>query len=98
MKTPQICKSILICLLFLSLPSLSQTTYFGDKPVSWENNLPVHLPEDLENYSGSDLVCISDRTEFYFYSTNNEKLTRHLIFKINTAKGLESLKTYKLPE
>lgn len=94
-------KTISVSLLFsiLVINTLcSQTTSFGDEPVKWTSNkAPQKMP--VENiFSGSDLVILDEKTEFHFYSKENEKIVRHLLIKINTEKGVELLSSYKLPE
>ena len=77
---------------------LSQSYFFGEGPVNWELRKPFEMPPEVEKYSGSDLVILSDLTEVFFYSSTNEKLTRSIKYKINTQKGLEELKHYRMPE
>lgn len=76
----------------------AQDKYFGDEPVVWENNAPFVVPASYENYLRSDLVILDDHCQFYFYASNNEKLVRKIVLKINNKKGLDHILNYKLPE
>ena len=76
----------------------AQKAFFGDEPVVWENNNPYVIPAGYEKYLKSDLVILNDKTEFYFYATNNEKIVRKLIVRINNENGLALIQKYKLPE
>ena len=77
---------------------VAQKTFFGEEEVVWENHKPLVMPAGINTYSTSDLVILDDRTQFYFYGTKNEKIVKNVIVKINTMKGLEELRNYKLPE
>lgn len=90
--------SLSFTFIFLILNLFSQKTYYGDVPVSWEKYPAVISSPELEKYGESDLVIINDETEFSFYSSDNERITRNITFKINSEKGLEGLKNYTLPE
>ncbi|MBL7919647.1 MAG: hypothetical protein JNJ40_04990 [Bacteroidia bacterium] len=86
-------------LLFVAVsPIVSQSTSFGDEPVKWANVKAPELPQQLKDHENSDLVVINDKTEFYFYASNNEKVVRHILVKINTQKGLDKFQTLTLPE
>lgn len=86
-------------LIYLLSPVLkAQKTYFGDNPIAWDNYSAIRLPAAFEKFATNDLVYLSDETSFSFYSSANEKLSRHLLIKINTAKGLEKIQALTLPE
>ena len=89
---------LLPAFLAFTITLSAQKTFFGEIPVKWEEYETPAIPKDLDKYEASDLVIISDQTEFYFYGTNNEKLVRNVTVKINSAKGLEKINTLKLPE
>jgi len=91
------CLAVLILVLVAGNVS-GQKTFFGEAPVSWEEYPAPSIPEDLSKYEVPGLVIINDQTEFYFYGARNEKLVRNITYKINTAKGLETSGTLKLPE
>ena len=84
---------------FVSIPLVrSQNNIYGEGPVNWELRKPFVMPAEAEKYAGSDLIILSDLTEFFFYSSTKEKVVRSVKYKINTKKGLEQLKHYKMPE
>ena len=80
------------------ITSKAQKTYFGAEAVVWEDNSPYILPTTYEKYVSADLVILDDKTSFYFYADDHEKIARRLIVKINSAIGLNAFQTYKLPE
>ena len=95
----------LLLILILNQAFLSQTTSFGDE-VKWTTNA---VPVDAHIYK-NDLVVLDEYTQFSFYPANpdpmgrinltdeGEFLKRNVIFKVNSEKGLETLKNFKLPE
>ncbi len=92
-------KTIITLLVFLILnPLISQTTFFGDEPVKWSSVKPPVVPEQLKKHESSDLVILEDNAVFYFYASNNEKIARQILVKINTQKGLDKFQTFTLPE
>ncbi len=92
--------SLLLYFLMLLIGSQlsAQISTIGETPVKWENNKPPVIPEIKEKYAKSDLLILDDKTAFHFYSKNNELLVRHLLIKINTAKGLAKIENFKVPE
>lgn len=97
---PAVLLKLLCCIICISgtLTLAAQKTFYGETPIAWENyraEKPAVLKEQEEL---SDLLILSDQAEFCFYAQNNEKLTRNLIVKINTQKGLDIVKTHRLPE
>ncbi|MCC6370529.1 MAG: hypothetical protein IT236_05925 [Bacteroidia bacterium] len=88
----------MLILIAVSVNSSAQNNHFGEGTVNWEIRKPFVTPAAAEKYAGSDLVILSDYTEFFFYSASNEKLTRNIKYKINTQKGLDQLKHFKTPE
>jgi len=91
-------KILLHCICLFSLNTFSQKTFFGEAPVKWQNYGPPNTSLNTEKYINADLVILNDEAEFSFYSVENEKITRNITFRINTEKGLDKLKTYRLPE
>lgn len=89
---------VLFILCIAASIAVSQSTVFGDVAVKWASlKVPV-VPELSKEISSSDIVILDDKAEFYFYASNNEKIVRNILFKINTAKGLELFQSFKLPE
>ncbi len=89
---------ILLILVACNYKLLCQNTSFGDEPVKWASAaIPVAPALSKENES-ADLIILDDKVKLHFYAIDNEKIERHLMFKINTAKGLDKLQTFKLPE
>ncbi len=77
---------------------LSQSTSFGDVAVEWDDVEKPVVPKLNNEQTTADILILDDKTEFYFYASNNEKITRHLLVKINTQKGLDKFQLLKLPE
>lgn len=90
--------SLALCLLLGSTDLLfSQQEFFQDVPVAWSELKKPRIPEVPAQYAENDLVILDDHTEFRFFE-NNRYLSRHLLIRINTAKGLSELVNFKLPE
>ncbi len=89
---------LLACLCWSSLSTKAQKTYFGEEEIKWESNKAISIPTNARAYLSSDLLVLDEKTQFYFYATNNEKVVKNTVIKINTKKGLELLKAFKLPE
>lgn len=87
-----------LLVIFSSVNSKAQNHVFGEGTVNWDLRKPYIMPPEAETYSNSDLVILSDNVEFIFYSLSNEKITRNIKYKINTAKGLQQLKHFTTPE
>lgn len=76
----------------------AQKKYFGDEPVIWGENSLEPLQESAKKYELSDLVILNDKTDFFFFSSNNEKLIKNVTVKINTENGKDVLEVFKIPE
>jgi hypothetical protein len=87
----------LLLLLYLPLAGISQKTYFGEEEVKWNTNKVPVIPTSFQN-GNSDLQVLEEHTEFYFFATNNEKIVRNVVYKVNSQKGAEILSSVKLPE
>jgi hypothetical protein len=97
-KSPLIILAICCINLLCFFRSSAQTTYYGEEPVKWATARPIKLPADYSKYENEDIVILNDIIEFHFYSQKNEKVVRNVILKINTAKGLMMMSSFKLPE
>lgn len=97
----QICKPLRNTLIFLllwsSVKTSAQQEFYRDEVVNWASLKKPEIPKDLSSYENNDLVIIDDNTTFNFFE-NNQHVTRDLVIKINSAKGLLELSNFKLPE
>lgn len=98
MKFPYKTKLLLFILCCCFYLNYSQSSYIGNEPYKWVSNKAAEIPRDLTAYAASDLVIIREQVQFHFYGSNNEKIVKNVLLKINSKKGLEQLQSYKLPE
>jgi hypothetical protein len=73
-----------------------QTTTFGDIPVKWESTKQPSVSKT--DGLNDDLIILDEKTEFHFYSKENEKIIRNILIKINSAEGVKKLTSFELPE
>lgn len=91
-------KEFFLCIVLTVVFSLhSQTTFYKNEVVNWEELKSVSIPKNLGEISKEHLLIIDDNSEWLFFR-NNHRLLRLITFYIADEKGLEELKKIKLPE
>jgi hypothetical protein len=68
----------------------------GIRQYEWKEHRLPEIPSVLDEYGTCDLVIIKDEVDFHYL--NDNRVTRNVLFKINTAKGVEKLSALELPE
>ena len=76
----------------------TQTYVYGKGEVNWNMGEFYTIPLAANSFSNSDLLILKEFTDFYFYSESNEKISSNITYKVNTEKGLEKLKHFRMPE
>ncbi len=77
--------------------AFSQMAFFNNEPINWQEFKKVDVPAEFSKYTNDDAVIIDDKTEFWFYQ-NNHKIMRLMTFFIANDRGLQALKSIRLPE
>lgn len=91
-------KKFLLCIALTMVFTLhSQTTFYKNEVVNWEELKSVSIPKNLGEIGKEQLLIIDDNCEWLFFK-NNHRLLRLVTFYIADEKGLDEIKKIKLPE
>ena len=91
-------KKFLLCIALTMVFTLhSQTTFYKNEVVNWEELKSISIPKNLGEIGKEQLLIIDDNCEWLFFK-NNHRLLRLVTFYIADEKGLDEIKKIKLPE
>lgn len=84
--------------VLLAVSSAAQNSFSLDEPFAWPNAKAPKIPAIEEKYKSADAIILEDKTQLYFYASNNEKIKRNLLIKINSKNGAVKFSALQLPE